>query len=173
MAKKETILIETERFYIKKLDRMDYAEYFSQQKNHFLTRYFGGPRKDESIKMFFDLLISHQERYGFSMGLVFLKKDNIIIGRAGLVHLDFKPVEEVEIGCFIFEPYCKQGYATEIINSLVQYAFDVLGVSKVYATVDPNNIAPRRTIEKLNFVLEKQDFYETLDKVVNFYVKAK
>lgn len=34
-------------------------------------------------------------------------------------------------------------------------------------------IAPQRTIEKLNFMLERQDFYETLGKTVNFYVKKR
>lgn len=163
--------METERLYIKKLDKDDYAEYYQQQKDPFLTAYFGGPRDEKGIKHFFNLMLNHQQHYGFSAGLVFLKETHKVIGRAGLVHLDFKPVEDVELGYFIFESYCGKGYATELGEALIQYAFDTLGVSRVYATIDPKNAASTKVAEKLNFTFQKQATYETLNKIVNFYVR--
>jgi ribosomal-protein-alanine N-acetyltransferase len=167
------IFIATERLYIKKLDRDDYVTFHQQQKDPFLMKYFGGPREDEGIKKIFDLLITHQEKYGFSTGLVFLKQTKEVIGRAGLVHLDFKPVEDIEIGYFIAKPYCGSGYATELGEALIKYAFDILHVSRIYATIDPKNTASCRVSEKLHLTFEKQDTYDTLRKVVNFYTKTK
>ena len=89
----DNVLIETERLYVKKLDRDDYSSYYSQQKDPFIMAHFGGPREEIAIQRIFDLVLSHQEKYGFSVGLILSKQTEEVIGRAGLVHLDFKPVE--------------------------------------------------------------------------------
>lgn len=48
--------------------------------------------------------------------------------------------------------------------------FQTLKAPKIYATVDPKNVAAC-LVEKLGMTLEKEDVYETLGKVVRFYVK--
>ena len=173
MVSDKDIFIETNRLYIKKLDRNDYLSYYSQQKDPFLMTYFGGPREDEGIVKIFDLWMSHQEKYGFSIGMVYLKQAKTVIGRSGLAHLDLKPVDEVEIGYYILEPYCHNGYATEAGQACIQYAFETVNAPKVYATMDLENIASCRVAEKLKLRFEKQDHYDSLNKVVNFYSKTK
>lgn len=98
------IFIETPRLIIKTLDQTDYEAYRLQQKDPYLTAFFGGPRDEEKIREIFNLLLNQQEQYGFSVGPVFLKESGECIGRAGLVHLDFKPVLDVELVCFFTSP---------------------------------------------------------------------
>jgi [ribosomal protein S5]-alanine N-acetyltransferase len=44
-----------------------------------------------------------------------------------------------------------RGYATEAGEACVQYGFEVLGVEKIVADVDPKNPASVRVLEKLGF----------------------
>ena len=52
------------------------------------------------------------------------------------------------------EAYAGQGYMTEALSAVVDYAFDRLGVALVSARVFGANIASRRVLEKLGFTQE-------------------
>ena len=164
------MFLETPRLIITALDETHYEAYRSQQKDPYLTEFFGGPRDEERIREIFNLLLNQQEQYGFSVGPVYLKETGELIGRAGLVNLDFKPVLDVELACFLLRPHTGKGYPRELCEALIKYAFQTLKAPKVYATVDPKNVAACR-VEKLGMILEKEDVYETLGKTVRFYVK--
>ena len=167
-----SIFIETPRLIIKTMEIKDYAALRLQQKDPYVMEFFGGPREDIKIHAVLDLLSSHLEQYGFSQGPVFIKDTREFIGRAGLVHLDFKPTPDVELGYFILQPYAGKGYATELGTALITHAFNVLKSPRVFATVDPKNFASCRVSEKLGMVFERDDVYETLNKTVRFYVKT-
>ena len=166
------IFIETPRLIIKTLDKTDYVAYRLQQKYPYLTEFFGGPRDEEKIKEIFNLLLNQQEQYGFSVGPVYLKKTGELIGRAGLVNLDFKPAFDVGLACFLLQSHTRKGYARELCEALIEYAFTVLKTPRVYATVDPENVAACQ-VEKLGMMFERENVYETLNKTVRFYVKNK
>ena len=57
-----------------------------------------------------------------------------------------------------------RGYATEAGEACVRYGFDVLGVQKIVADVDPENAASAHVLEKLGFrqtgVVKGKLFYE-------------
>lgn len=167
---KISTFIETPRLLIKTLDENDYEAYRTQQKDLYLTEFFGGPRNDEKIKEIFNLLMHQQKQYGFSVGPVYLKETEECIGRAGLVNLDFKPVQDVELACFLFQSHTRKGYARELCEALIEYAFNVLKSPRVFATVDPVNVAACQ-VEKLGMMLDREGIYETLGKTVRFYVK--
>lgn len=59
------------------------------------------------------------------------------------------------IGYTISPEYARQGYAYEVICSIVRY-LKVIGAKKAIADVDPNNIPSVKLLEKLNFILVKQ-----------------
>lgn len=168
-----TTFIETPRLIIKSLDENDYPAFKAQQKDAHITECFPSTRDDVEADKIFNLLLESQEKYGFSFGMIYIKETGELIGRSGLVHLDFQPVPDVELGYFIYQQYCNKGYATELGKALITYVFDVLKLPKVYATVDPENIASCRVSEKLGMTIEKEDVYETLGKKVRFYVKYK
>jgi len=71
----------------------------------------------------------------------------------GRVYLHSKPElnGEIEIGYGISGEYRNNGYATEAAKSVLQFAFDNIGLDALVAIVKPENIASRRVIEKLGF----------------------
>jgi RimJ/RimL family protein N-acetyltransferase len=76
-----------------------------------------------------------------------LPADDCLIG-----HLTFHPwyaPRIYEIG-WVFHPrYHGQGYATEAATALFAYGFETLGLHRIIATCQPENVASWRVMEKL------------------------
>lgn len=65
----------------------------------------------------------------------------------------------VEIGYGLAEPYRDRGYATEAAAAVCQWLFAEAGATVITATtVDPENAASRRVLEKLGFELVGDSF---------------
>ncbi len=164
------IFIETERLIVKILEPSDFPELAKLQKDPDSMHFLGGPRTDEKIAEVNNLVYEHLCRYGFSAGLVYEKSSGNCIGRAGIIHLDFEDVPEVELACFLLKNYWRKGYATELSHAFLDYAFNHIKTPSVYCTVDPDNIASYTLVEKFDFTFEKTAMYQTLNKLVKFYV---
>ena len=94
--------------------------------------------------------LAHQEDWGWYALWMIVRKDGAHIG-----NLSFKgaPVDgEVEIGYGIAEEFRGLGYATEALETILEWAFDQPGVSKIAAETEPDNIASRRVLEKCGFL---------------------
>jgi RimJ/RimL family protein N-acetyltransferase len=83
---------------------------------------------------------------------VILSAEERLIG-----HMPFHPwyaSRIYEIG-WIFHPrYHGQGYATEAATTLLRYGFETLGVHRIIATCQPENVASWRVMEKLGMLRE-------------------
>ncbi len=84
---------------------------------------------------------------------IFAKKDNALIGCAGLHRIDWS-IPKAEIGYWIRKSYQRQGYATEVTQLLTQFAFNELDVNRVEIRCDNNNFRSKSVAEKLGFILE-------------------
>ncbi len=93
--------------------------------------------------------LEHPDDWGwYSMWLI-VRKDGANIGS-----LSFKgPPEEgiAEIGYGIAEEYRGFGYATEALETLLEWAFEQPGLTCVAAETEPGNLASRRVLEKCGF----------------------
>jgi [ribosomal protein S5]-alanine N-acetyltransferase len=76
-----------------------------------------------------------------------LRASNLLIGGCSLKRNAETPAE-AGIGYAINPEYQRNGYATEIATALIQFAFEQLMVTRVYAQCDTRNIASRRVMEK-------------------------
>jgi RimJ/RimL family protein N-acetyltransferase len=59
-----------------------------------------------------------------------------------------------EIGYWIGEPYWGKGYATDAVRLLLKFAFDELGLLRVYANIYEYNIGSMKVLEKVGFEKE-------------------
>lgn len=72
-------------------------------------------------------------------------------------HLTFHPwyaSRIYEIGLVFHPRYHGQGYATEAATALFAYGFEALGLHRIIATSQPENVASWRVMEKLGMVRE-------------------
>jgi len=79
---------------------------------------------------------------------IYHKKSNKVIGWCGLGSLDCKP-EDIEIFYGLSSDFWGQGLATEAAGAMLKYGFETIGLNRIVALVNPQNIASVKVIEKL------------------------
>jgi ribosomal-protein-alanine N-acetyltransferase len=84
---------------------------------------------------------------------IFERQTNHIIGVIGLFHLDtFTP--KAEVGYWIRSSCHGKGYATDALNTLINYCRNEMKLVRVDAQVATDNIASQRVVEKCGFQKE-------------------
>ncbi|MEP0545458.1 MAG: GNAT family N-acetyltransferase [Rhodothermales bacterium] len=80
----------------------------------------------------------------------------IVAGGEVVGHISVKNVDrargEAEIGYWIGRPYWGRGYASEAVRRIVAFAFEEIGLRRLYAHVLAHNPASGRVLEKAGFV---------------------
>jgi len=85
--------------------------------------------------------------------LLFLKGTNICVGGSGLHRIDWT-VPKFEIGYWLRTSYVGQGYMTEAVKSITDFAFDMLNARRVEIRCDSKNERSASVAQRLNFPLE-------------------
>jgi RimJ/RimL family protein N-acetyltransferase len=103
---------------------------------------------EEDVREYIDRQISYQP---FEKDVVFelaveRQDDGRVIGLLGMIRRDHL---QGEIGWGLGVEYRGQGYATEAARGLVDYGFSSLGLHRIYANTDNDNIASWRVMERL------------------------
>jgi ribosomal-protein-alanine N-acetyltransferase len=90
-----------------------------------------------------------------AMGHVFaLHAEDVFIGIGSLIQQTHEHRINAEIGYWIGEPYWGKGYATAAVKQLIGFAFEELGLLRIYAGVYDYNVASMRVLEKAGFQKE-------------------
>ena len=84
---------------------------------------------------------------------VALRSDDTVIGTCTLAHVDARN-RRAEIGFALRRDHWGRGYMSEATHTLLQFAFEKLGLNRVEADVDPRNEASIRLLERLGFQRE-------------------
>ena len=77
--------------------------------------------------------------------------DGKVVGHISVKNVD-RARDEGEIGYWIGRPYWGRGYASEAVRLMVAFAFEELGLRRLYAHVLAHNPASGRVLEKAGFV---------------------
>lgn len=84
---------------------------------------------------------------------VCLKKDGKAIGSVGLHRNDIAELDdEYELGYWIGKPFWGQGLIPEASREILRYAFEDLGMKRIWCGHYDGNLKSRRVQEKLGFV---------------------
>lgn len=92
-------------------------------------------------------------RCGFGLYLVELKSDCAPIGICGLIKRD--SLTDVDIGFAFLPDYRGQGYAYEAAKLVLDYAKNVLGLTRILAITKPVNQRSIRVLEKIGLRFEQ------------------
>lgn len=91
-----------------------------------------------------------------------IRADETVVGWAG-VHVTDPRSRTAGVGYYVLPEQQGNGYASTAARLLVAYAFDELNARRVEATVQGDNPASKRVLEKLGFVHEgtkREAFYK-------------
>lgn len=148
--------IETTRFKLRILEAESYQEFLKFATDEELLYYIGIPKEkavDERIK----------GKYGFRtynksyhMFVIIDRELDQVIGHCGY-HTWYLEHNRAEIGYALYRDSWKgKGVMTEVLQSVLDYGFNIMGLNRVEAFIGPNNIASFKTVEKMNFIREGQ-----------------
>jgi RimJ/RimL family protein N-acetyltransferase len=85
--------------------------------------------------------------------LITLKANGQLIGSSGLHNIDWK-IRKFEIGYWVRTPFGGQGYITEAVEAITNYAVRELQANRIEIRCDSKNERSYRVAERLGFTLE-------------------
>ena len=85
--------------------------------------------------------------------LLFLKGTDILVGSSGLHALDWS-VPKCEIGYWGRSSFTRQGFVTEAVDGITAFAFTQLGVRRIQALPDAENLRSCLVCERASYLLE-------------------
>ncbi|MCD6064771.1 MAG: Streptomycin 3-adenylyltransferase [Flavipsychrobacter sp.] len=127
-----------------------------------------GPETEKQVQERLSNYISHHNEHGISFGYVSDKKGHFL-GRAGFY---FVPeVNQYELGYSLLPEYWGKGYATEIANGLLEYAFNMLNLDSICARTIPGNDGSDNVLHKTGFISMGERMFTVKGKQVfwNYY----
>lgn len=124
------------------------------QGNPRVMRFIGrGARSKQDGAYLLEGALAHFYKFGFSLGSVRRKGHPKQIGQAGLYHFNLIETDpRIEIAFAFYPAYWGQGYATETVQALQQWAFEHINETRIVAVVNPKNKGSRAVLEKCGFV---------------------
>jgi [ribosomal protein S5]-alanine N-acetyltransferase len=135
------MITETQRLYLRKITQADYAVIAKILQDDEAMFAYNGAFSDEAVAQWFDNLMTQYQTRGFSLWAVVLKETDQVIGQCGLTLQEVQVETVTEIGYLFDRDYWHQGYAIEAAQACKAYAFDVLGVERVYSLIRETNIS--------------------------------
>jgi RimJ/RimL family protein N-acetyltransferase len=84
--------------------------------------------------------------------LMFLKESDTLVGSVGMSVS--RRHNQAEVGYWVGVPYWGNGYATEGLQSLVDFGFSQLNLHRIFGEYYTTNPASRRVMEKVGMIYE-------------------
>lgn len=153
-------ILETERLIVRHLRPDDLDEMYTICSDPELMRQVGNgqPLAKESVQRWIEKSLDNYERQGFGCSAVISKSDHSFIGYCGLVygHADDEP----EIIYVLKKEYWGQGIATEVARAMIDYGFTKHKLKRILATIDPENLASIKIVEKTGMKFQERGLDE-------------
>lgn len=145
----KNIFLETERLYLRKIEKADFDELSIMLKNPNVMYAWEYTFSDKEVWDWIEKNLNFYEKYNLGYFLAIDKKTAKVIGQAALMP-DFVNGEDCyEIGYILKEEYFDKGYASESAKALAKYAFKNLNLDKVIFEIRPENTPSRKVASRL------------------------
>lgn len=144
-----TLPVRTARLRLREFTQADFKAVHAYSADPRVTRYlFFGPRDELSTADYLEGLLASQHevpRTRFELAVEEASSGRVI----GACDLSLIERDVVDLGYMLGSGDWGKGYATEVALALVDAAFTELGAERVISTVDVNNRASIRVLEKI------------------------
>ncbi|MBL8093348.1 MAG: GNAT family N-acetyltransferase [Anaerolineales bacterium] len=151
------IIFETERLVLRRLVIEDLDALYELYRDPEIRRYFPEGTLDlKSTRAELEWFLNGHPRHP-ELGLwaTIHKPTGAFIGRCGLLPWMIEGRLEIEIAYLLGRPYWRQGLGSEVARGLVRYGFDRLGLKRLIALIDADNLASVRTAERAGLRFER------------------
>jgi RimJ/RimL family protein N-acetyltransferase len=149
-------VLETDRLILRRITVED-AEFILQLLNEPSFLQFIGDKGVRTVaearKYIVAGPIRSYEQFGFGLYLAELKEMPVPIGMCGL--LKRESLDDVDIGFAFLPQFWRQGYAFESAAAALAYGRSVIGLNRIVAITNPDNLGSINVLEKLGLGFER------------------
>jgi len=117
------------------------------------------PRTRAEAQAWIDWTRACYHQHGFGLWVLVERSTGEFIGDCGLTVQRLDGGDELEVGYHIRADRQGEGFATEAVCAVRDFAREVLHASRVVAIISPGNQASRRVAEKMGLSFEKATVY--------------
>jgi len=150
----QSVMLESERLIFRKITESDFDELAVMLRDPEVMSAWEHTFSDEEIHGWIEKQILRYRDQIVGYFAAIRKGTGELIGQMGLMWNDFNEMKALEVGYMLKLGYWGQGYAAEGATALVQYAFTVIGVNKVFASIRPENQRSIRVAERIGMIPE-------------------
>ncbi|MBQ4509939.1 MAG: GNAT family N-acetyltransferase [Clostridia bacterium] len=146
---------ESERLKFRAIKRGDLEDIFEYSNNSQTSQYLlWSPHQNIFVTQeFIDIVLSKYKSGEYHDWAIVLKKSNKMIGTCGFTRID-EDNKTIEIGYVINPTYWGNGYATEAVNAILEFAFTELDINRVEARFMAGNDASLTVMKKVGMTFE-------------------
>jgi len=148
-------VLETERLILREITAEDANAIFSCFSDERVTEHYGSEpfqNIEEAMTLIENFSVNFQEKRTIRWGIE-LKNNKELIGTLGF-HAWARKHKKAEIGYEIHPDYWRKGYASEAIDKVIEYGFNMMDLTRIGAIIYVENKASYRLLEKLGFQRE-------------------
>ncbi|WP_342719321.1 GNAT family protein [Bacillus paramycoides] len=147
--------LHTQRVHLRQMKESDSLSLFRIWSDPDVTKFmninnFTNENQTKDMIHFLNTLSQNNKALRFT---IIEKESTHIIGSCGYNSFDFENLR-AEIGYDISKVFWGNGYASEAISTLVDYAFTHLKLYRIEAKVEPENVNSIKVLQKLQFTFE-------------------
>ena len=144
--------LQTKRLLLRPVQLKDKDAIFAYRSDKVINQYQGWiPKTPDEVETF--ILKSQKEinQPETWYQLVIINIDTLkLIGDLGL-HFFGKENKQVEIGCTLHNDFQHNGFATEALQTILNYLFITLDKHRVIASIDPENKKAEQLVKRFGF----------------------
>jgi RimJ/RimL family protein N-acetyltransferase len=143
------LILETDRLLLREmsLDDLDFmAELLADPD---VMRYYPKCYSRDEAVAWIERQVNRYAHDGCGRWLVIEKATGQPVGQVGLVVLNVRDVDEIEVGYIIHRPFWRRGFATEAAAACRDYALAVLGRDHLIALIGPDNVPSQGVTRKI------------------------
>ena len=133
-----------------------------------IMEYAGGPVKSERIRAEMEASVQRGADGSIGIWCICKAQTQAPIGTIALLPLPVEaedtewelvrtgemPDGDIEIGYFLRKEEWRQGYISEAVSRVLEFAFSVASLEEIVAVIDPRNTASRKVLERTGFLSE-------------------
>lgn len=151
------IILTTERLILRHFHLMDENAMMNIFGDAEVMRFGDGPQTREWVASWLQTCLQRYfDTWGFGPYAVVRQRDASVIGYCGLFYFpEVNGQPEVEVGYRLARSAWGQGFATEAVRAVRDYAFHTLSLHRLIAIIDPSNTASIRVAEKVGMHYEQ------------------
>lgn len=147
------MLLETPRLLLREMTEDDLPQLRTILQDERTMTAYEGAFDEAMTRAWLQRMLDRYREDGFGLWAVDLRETDEMIGQCGLTRQRILETDVIEVGYLFNRAYWHQGYATEAATACVDYAFEQLGVERVWAQVRDTNIGSMNVAIRLGMTI--------------------